>query len=59
MEEKLNEIYENNLAETIYGKKEIMLEIYQILEKYKIKSYEEIIKKLNEASNLASKITTL
>ena len=59
MEEKLNEIYENNLAETIYGKKEIMLEIYQVLEKYKIKSYEEIIKKLNEASNLASKITTL
>lgn len=59
MEEKLNKIYENNLAETIYGKKEIMLEIYQVLEKYKIKSYEEIIKKLNEASNLASKITTL
>ena len=59
MEEKLNKIYENNLAETIYGKKEIMLEIYQVLEKYKIKSYEEIIKKLNESSNLASKITTL
>lgn len=59
IKEKINKVYENKLAECFYGEKEMMIEIFKILKKHNIKSYSGIIKKLEEASKLASIITTI